>query len=390
MSAPMVAQQYPSAVRVPHRKPLPLQQSTYPTHANQPGSSSAQQQQYHDPSQTYPLQSQPSSTAMHNAYVPNPSTRRTLSNATSSTSSTTPSAHNSIRRSSSGRSTGPPPTSYVALLRKQKATVWCDRSQAEDPRIRVQQRMAKERAEREVAAGGSNVGRSTPPTGSNSNSNMGGSFTGGVARKIRHHGGKPVQYTGGNMAGAGVPMRLSATEVEDETDDRTRTSRQEEELNEWEHDPAWGYAGARPSQGQHHRRTGSGKSSLGSQRRATGSGYQPRFSTSSSTPTSGHSRSPSEVHLHDLAEEKTPHASARPGNDYFNVRKGNGKAADSDSSHSERENSFGGPAALPTRAKAPEPKETSEDLIRRGSVDERTMTIGRGVRLFVANPDLSD
>jgi hypothetical protein len=34
-------------------------------------------------------------------------------------------------------------------------------------------------------------------------------------------------------------------------------------------------------------------------------------------------------------------------------------------------------------------KETAEDLIRRGSVDERTMTLGRQ-RLFVANPDLSD
>lgn len=387
----MVAQ-YAPAMRVPHRKPLPQQQqSMYPTHTNQPSSSSANQQQYHDTSQTYPLQSQPSYTTMNNAFIPNPSARRTLSNATSSTSSTTPSAHNSIRRSSSGRSTGPSPTSYVALLRKQKATVWCDRSQAEDPRIRVQQRMAKERAEREVAAGGNNVGRATPPTGSNSNSNMGGSFTGGVARKIRHHGGKPVQYTGGNMAGAGVPMRLSATEVEDETDDRSRNSRQEEELNEWEQDPAWGYAGARPSQNQHHRRTGSGRSSLGSQRRATGSGYQPRFSTASSTPTSGHSRSPSEVHLHDLAEEKTPHAPVRPGNDYFDAGKGNGKAADSDSSNSERENSFGGPAALPKRAKEQkEYKETTDDLIRRGSVDERTMTIGRGVRLFVANPDLSD
>jgi hypothetical protein len=269
--------------------------------------------------------------------------------------------------------------------------VWCDRSQAEDPRIRVQQRLAKERAEREVAAGGSNVGRSTPPVTSNSNSNLGGSFTGGVARKIRHHGGKPVQYTGGNMAGAGVPMRLSATEVEDETDDRNRNSRQEEELNEWEQDPAWGYAGARPSQSQHHRRTGSGRSSLGSQRRATGSGYQPRFSTASSTPTSGHSRSPSEIHLHDLAEEKTPYASARPGIDYFDTAGDNGKTPGSDSSNSERENSFGGPAALPKRAKErKEYKETTEDLIRRGSVDERTMTMGRGVRLFVANPDLSD
>ena len=46
---------------------------------------------------------------------------------------------------------------------------------------------------------------------------------------------------------------------------------------------------------------------------------------------------------------------------------------------------------LPVRRKDAEtqPKETTEDLIRRGSVDERTMTMGRQ-RLFVANPDLSD
>jgi hypothetical protein len=33
-------------------------------------------------------------------------------------------------------------------------------------------------------------------------------------------------------------------------------------------------------------------------------------------------------------------------------------------------------------------KGSKDDLVRRGSVDERTMTMG--TRLFVANPDLSD
>jgi hypothetical protein len=318
--------------------------------------------------------------------------RRTLSNATTSTTSSGPSHQNSIRRSSSGRSTGPAATSYVALLRKQKATVWCDRSQAEDPRIRIQQRLAKERAEREVAAGPHGQGRSTPPV----SSSAGGSFTGGVARKIRHHGGKPVQYTGGNMAGAGVPLRLSATEVEDEQEDN-RTSRQEEDLSEWERDPAWGYAGSRANPQQHHRRTGSGRSSLGSQRRGgSSSGYQPRFSTASSTPTSGHSRSPSETHLQDLAEE-TPlpfgHPNHRPearDGDYFVQSGGNGGSGGSGSSgNSERENSFGNVGNLPPK-EVEEETNSSEDLIRRGSVDERTMTMGRGVRLFVANPDLSD
>jgi hypothetical protein len=190
------------------------------------------------------------------------------------------------------------------------------------------------------------------------------------------------------MAGAGVPMRLSATEVEDEREDN-RTSKQEEDLSEWERDPAWGYAGSR----QHHRRTGSGRSSLGSQRRGT-SGYQPRFSTASSTPTSGHSRSPSEIHLQDLAEE-TPvpfgHPNHRPepqDSDYFAQSAGNGGSGSGSSGNSERENSFGNVGLLPPKEEKEE--SASDDLIRRGSVDERTMTMGRGVRLFVANPDLDD
>jgi hypothetical protein len=358
---------------IPHRKPVPS--NPFPSTATQ---------HPHDHSPRYSMSNQPSYSTMNS--MGGSSARRTLSNATTSTTSSGPSHQNSMRRSSSGRSSGPAPTSYVALLRKQKATVWCDRSQAEDPRIRIQQRLAKERAEREVAAGPHGHGRSTPPV----SSSAGGSFTGGVARKIRHHGGKPVQYTGGNMAGAGVPMRLSATEVEDEQED-VRHSKQEDDLSEWERDPAWGYSGSR----QHHRRTGSGRSSLGSQRRGGGSGYQPRFSTASSTPTSAHSRSPSELQLQDLAEE-TPvpagHPNYRPNardSDYFAQSGDTGESGGSGSSgNSERENSFGAPGHLPPKNEKEE--KNNDDLIRRGSVDERTMTMGRGVRLFVANPDLSD
>jgi len=355
MSAPMV-----EYARIPHRKPLPgsmhAAQQPQPSQvdlAMRIGSISGQSQSQ------YPTMSS----------FGNPQTRRTLSNATSSTNS----SHNSIRRSSSGRSSGPPPTSYVALLRKQKATVWCDRSQTEDPRIRIQQRMAKERAEREVTAGPMGQGRLTPASGSS------GSFTGGVARKIRHHGGKPVQYTGGNLAGAGVPLRLSATEVDDEPEN-ARNSKAEDDIgNGWERDPAWGYAGS-----QNHRRTPSGRSSLGSQRR-TNSGFQ-RFSTAGSTPTSGHSRSPSETHLPHLSEETpVPPANQRQASSYFTSEGANTPS-------SEEENAFGAMGDLPKKSEIKNnvpKKETTDDLIRRGSVDERTMTMGRQ-RLFVANPDLSD
>jgi len=69
--------------------------------------------------------------------------RRTPTSSTSSTTGT-PGRTNSgaLRRSSSTRS-GNSPSSYVALMRKQKATVWCDRAQYDDPRVVAQQRQAK-------------------------------------------------------------------------------------------------------------------------------------------------------------------------------------------------------------------------------------------------------
>ncbi len=96
--------------------------------------------------------------------------------------------------------------SYVAMLRKQKATVWCDRSQYEDPRASAMQKAARIRAEREIigSAGRTSTGGS-------------GSFTGGTRAKMRHHiknqtavGYGPVELVGGVGA---VPMRLSASEV---------------------------------------------------------------------------------------------------------------------------------------------------------------------------------
>ncbi|KAK1574584.1 uncharacterized protein LY79DRAFT_487885, partial [Colletotrichum navitas] len=87
--------------------------------------------------------------------------RRSPSVNTFSTTSSVPppaayrtSPTNDLRRSSSSRSGGSPqPTGYVALLRKQKATVWCDRAQYEDPRLVAQQRAAKMRATLEVIGG---------------------------------------------------------------------------------------------------------------------------------------------------------------------------------------------------------------------------------------------
>ena len=141
------------------------------------------------------------------------------------------------RRSTSSRSTvSTAPTSYVALMRKQKATVWCDRSQSLDPRIAAQQRAAKQRAVMEVH-GGSNGTVSTSTITS-----------GGVVGKIRHGGGpKAPGYAGtANLTGAGVPMRLSANEMlGDEEEERSSLEIQ-------------------------HKRTGSGRSSANSARFRSG------------------------------------------------------------------------------------------------------------------------
>lgn len=211
-----------------------------------------------------------------------------------------------------------------------------------------------------------------------------GGFTSGVARKIRHHG-KPgisaFSASGANLAGAAVPLRLSASEVEDEdpgaqyVDDVWTTNSLGSGID----------AMGRPL---NHTRTGSGRSSLGSGRRV-GAGPS-RLSTASSTPTSGHSRSPSET-MNDLAEETPVPKSAR---EEYLQQEGIRRGGSGSSSNSERENSFGGLADIPEserfeRAGDRSSRDSVDELRRRGSVDERAMTLS-GPRLFVANPDLDD
>lgn len=179
------------------------------------------------------------------------------------------------------------------------------------------------------------------------------------------------------MAGAGVPMRLSANEVDGDSDE-------EFPVNPYS---AGGSA--------YHRRTGSGRSSLGptgdmsSQWLAPAPGGQ-RYS-SGSTPPSGQGSSPTEM---ERLDEETPVPGSGPtASNYFAQPTKTGLSQGSSSGGS-RENSFGQLAPMVEhKEEAVEEKgkrkSTQEDLMRRGSVDERTTTMS-GVRLFVANPDLSD
>ncbi|KAI9887387.1 MAG: hypothetical protein M1823_000812 [Watsoniomyces obsoletus] len=147
-----------------------------------------------------------------------PFNRRTLSNGTDSTSTTGAGLIPVRTSSNSSRSAGSQQTSYVALMRRQKATVWCDRSQYEDPRLIAQQKAARMRADREI------VGSASRSSGGGGGGASSGSFTGGnlsARGKIRHHGKGSSVGTGltptALVGGVGVvPLRLSASEVGDE------------------------------------------------------------------------------------------------------------------------------------------------------------------------------
>lgn len=174
--------------------------------------------------------------------------------------------------------------------------------------------------------------------------------------KIRHHGAvKASAYNAVAHSGAGVPMRLSATEVEEgDSDEEPR----------------------------YHQRSGSGRSSLGSGQRLQ-SNLQRGYSASSFP--SAHSPLDSNGDLHD-EQTPTPNYYGGQSNDYFSQPGGQGGSGSS----GEVERQFGRPAGLPVqRARSDSERKTSEELRRRGSVDDRAMTMNAG-RLFVANPDLSD
>lgn len=155
------------------------------------------------------------------------------------------------------------------------------------------------------------------------------------------------------MSGAGVPIRLSATEVDENDSDE-----------DWD-----------AKDKRYHQRNGSRQSSLGSGNRAS------YLNTSQgSTPPSRQSPGAS---MGDLVEEATPvpNAENMQRSEYFGSSNDDG---------AEAEQRFGGIGGLPYRTgKTEQEKKMEDELRRRGSVDDRAMTMS-GVRLYVANPDLSD
>lgn len=286
--------------------------------------------------------------------------RRTPSQSTSTTHnngfppSRTPSNVSShISRTSSTRSgVSVAPGSYVALMRKQKATVWCDRAQHEDPRIAAQQKAAKIRAAREVNTGITAEGR-------NSTSGSMGNGSLGVRSKIRHHGLPKATGYSANLVGGGVPMRLSANEVGDEGTYN------------------------RPADTGVHHRTESARSSGSQKQYLSPEQKQSHRYSQGNTSTTGQMSPPVQDQRR---SEDTPISGQVPaGGDYFSKTGGNGGSGGS----SERESSFGKVGSMEAPVAKHEGK-SAEELKRRGSVDERsnTMTLMGGGRLFVANPDM--
>ncbi|KAF7596620.1 hypothetical protein BBP40_001021 [Aspergillus hancockii] len=293
----------------------------------------------------YPGQHQPYSgtPSPHHTMTgtPNYPPSRRLSSATTSTSSTgnAPgySASADIRRSTSSRSANSQ-LGYVALMRRQKATVWCDRAQPEDPRLRAQKMADKKRAYLEVHGAGASGRAGTLGSG-----------------KIKHSKGG-TDFSPSNLVSATVPVRLSANEVGDADED------------------------SHSDYGFPHRRTGSGRSSLGSNHRYP-SGYQ---RTPQGTMGSGSTPPNEKTDLPDVKEHSPAesHEEQRIKDD----------AATTYSFEAENEDSFGvvGAMAAPSAATAAAEKaRRADELRRRGSVDDRTSSM-TNVRLFVANPDLSD
>jgi len=280
-----------------------------------------------------------------------------------------------IRRSGSIHTTTSASTSaqsaYVATLRRQKATVWCDRSQHEDPHLLAAHQSAKLRAAMEV------VGSSNSAFLSAGHNHHGiGSAAGSAASSVS--GGRTGKLgktwvssaspgIGGGSLPSGVPARLSATEVLGDDD---------------EDDLYPGGAGIR-------KRSGSGKSSLNSNHRRTNRSSSMMSDTNRNCTIYGgvtgglqHRNSrgstPSYSSRSSIAEEGTPGTTTKTKPKSEKVLE---SPSESSLPRAHHASTLQNPAIL----------RRDNTLKRRGSLDEqevvRTMTLS-GNRLFVANPDV--
>jgi len=269
--------------------------------------------------------------------------------------------------------------SYVARLRIQKATVWCDSAQQEDPLLLAQQKQAKLRANAAVV-GGSNISQLVPGSSA-------------VRGKIRHHGAiKPGTF---QAAVFGVPLRLSATEVDDGDDelDKQQHSRLQHR-NGSSPRSSFSSADHRASLGmpsQSHLNSLAGGNSTRNQPIGNSTSPQRMSYTSGPAPKENPEIAPS---MTSSNNSLTVPPKINSNSDFFDRPPSTTPTGNSGDSSSSDERNFGDVSTMPQKQTADFEQEfrnkpTADELRRRGSVDDRG--IGNGVgRLFVANPDLSD
>lgn len=264
---------------------------------------------------------------------------------------------------------------YVTYLRRQKATVWCEKSQYEDPRLVAAQRIAKLRAAMEVVGSSTGtylsagynqhgLGSGSGSTASSLNAGRSGKLgrsTNHVASTVKKAwGGSTEPGIANGALPSGIPSRLSATEVlGDEDEDETFIVGPG--LN---------------------KRSGSGKSSLNSNHRKTNRSSSIRSDTNRTSSIYGNNVG----RPHRNSSGSTP--SYSPTSSIAESQEGNkpkNSGSHSPPGRSEYRNTYDHSyhnAGIPRR---------DNTVRRRGSLNEedvvRTMTMS-GVRLFVANPDV--
>lgn len=255
-------------------------------------------------------------------------------------------------------------------MRKLKATVWCGRLPDPDPRDAALD-AAKRRAR--LALRESDAGRTSTITG---------------AGKVRST--KGGAYIPANLSGVSVPVRLSANEIPGDDEEGAQDGRMAS-------------GDGVSATARIHNRSSSGRSSVQSGKYPSGyprssHGAVLRFSAEGTPPPAnegggGGSGSPGGVNIN--GSDRGNH---QPQEDYFANSTSDGNNGGTPGSaggggDSDAEEEFGeagelrGPLPLSAVTMAAEQANRAEELRRRGSVDERSMTMGGRGRLFVANPD---
>ncbi|CCX05319.1 hypothetical protein FPQ18DRAFT_5298 [Pyronema domesticum] len=286
-------------------------------------------------------------------YYATPMQKQRTSSSSTNTTGGSSSGSTQLRRSGSTNtqaSIAPPATSYVAALRRQKATVWCEKAQPEDPRLVATQKAAKLKAAMEVMGSSTNKVRGSGHglgSGSSSTTSLRGAVRGHHKLGKNGHSSSSAGI-GTNSLVTGLPPRLSATEAtgdSDEEDDLYMTSHRRS-----------GSGSGRSSLNSNHR---SSRVYPSAHRNSSASDIQRRTSNRSNA-SSGRSINASNIEM--VSSKPPAHVLAEP------------RAAE---------------RTFFNHQKLPPPSDPRAALKRSGSVDEgeaRTMTMS-GLRLVVANPD---